>query len=153
MKTQCHYHCLPFLNLSLDELYQIMNLRQRVFVLEQSCPYVDADGLDPKAWHLMGRDAEGRLLSYARLLGPGVAYEGFASFGRIVTAKEARGTGEGRRLMQHVLSELEQLFPGSPIKISAQSYLEKFYGDFGFTAQGASYLEDNIPHIAMLRRS
>ena len=126
-----------------------MALRQEVFVVEQDCPYLDADGKDQNAWHLLGYD-EGQLLAYARIVGKGVSYEKYPSIGRVVISKKARGLGYGKLLMQVSLRECERLFGKIDIKISAQTYLLKFYNELGFQEVGEGYLEDNIPHIAMI---
>jgi ElaA protein len=139
-----------FDDLSTDELYRILVLRQRVFVVEQKCPYQDADGSDPRAAHLMGHDSDGNLVAYLRIFGKGVKYPE-CSLGRIVTAPEARRTGAGKELMREGLRALEQLHGKVPIRIGAQLYLEKFYREFGFERVGENYLEDDIPHVEMLR--
>jgi len=144
------FTCKFFIELTLEELYEIMALRQEVFVVEQDCPYLDADGKDPKSWHLMGRNGEGKLLAYARLLPEGVSYSGYASFGRVVSSPEARRSGVGRQLMQAVMAEMQVLFPNQPIRIGAQQYLIKFYESFGFHADSEMYLEDGIPHVEMV---
>lgn len=151
MPELLQFSCLPFHQLSLAELYRLMRLRQMVFVLEQNCPYVDADGKDHLAHHLMGKDAEGRLQACARLLPPGAAYPAHASIGRVVTSAAVRGQGQGQALMREAIAECSRLFGPAPIKISAQCYLIRFYEGFGFATQEESYLEDDIPHIAMVR--
>lgn len=145
------YSCRAFHELTLDELYDTMTLRQAVFAVEQNCVYLDADGKDQTAWHVLGKNAAGDLLAYARLMPKGLAYNNYASIGRVLSAKSVRGTGEGQRLMAASLREAERLWPGVTIKISAQSYLLQFYQSFGFAPEGETYLEDGIPHIAMLR--
>jgi ElaA protein len=152
MKTnpKLQYQTLSFYDLTLDQLYALMALRQEVFVVEQNCPYLDADGADQKGWHLLGTSEEGRLLAYARLLPPGVSYPGHASIGRVITSPAARGKGYGLELMRVAIKEINRLFPGAPLKISAQCYLIRFYESLGFKTVGDSYLEDDIPHIAMV---
>jgi ElaA protein len=145
-----NYSCKNFHKLSLEELYALMALRQEVFIVEQDCPYLDADGKDQKGWHLMGWNKKGELLACARLLPAGVSYPDHASIGRVVTSEKIRRTGQGIRLMQIAMYWCEQLFPKTPLKISAQCYLQKFYESFGFQAVGEPYLEDDIPHIAMV---
>jgi ElaA protein len=152
MKTnpKLQYQTLSFYDLSLDQLYALMALRQEVFVVEQNCPYLDADGADQKGWHLLGTSEEGQLLAYARLLPPGVSYPAHASIGRVITSPSARGKGYGLELMRVAIDEINRLFPGAPLKISAQCYLIRFYESLGFKTVGESYLEDDIPHIAMV---
>jgi ElaA protein len=144
--------CLPFDQLSLDQLYAIMALRQEVFVVEQNCPYLDADGKDMDAHHLMGIDEKGQLLAYTRLLPKGISYEKYVSIGRVVTSPKARGTGLGKQLMEESIKQAGQIFPPADLKISAQCYLIKFYESLGFQSIGESYLEDDIPHIAMIKK-
>lgn len=146
------FTCLLFEKLSPHELYDIMALRQEVFVVEQNCPYLDADGKDIESWHLMGKDETGKLIAYTRLLPEGLAYKDFVSIGRVVSSPSARGTGVGKILMQRSIEMCRRLFGNQPIKIGAQSYLLKFYENFGFRSTGEEYLEDGIPHTKMVLR-
>ena len=130
-----------------------MVLRQTVFVVEQDCVYLDADGNDEKAWHLMGFDEHQQLTAYTRLLPKGTTYENYPAFGRVVTSSSVRGQGVGRELMEQTLIWMEKIFPGEDVKISAQCYLEKFYKSLGFETVGEEYLEDGIPHYPMLRKA
>jgi ElaA protein len=141
---------LRFQDLALDDLYDALALRCRVFVLEQG-PYLDPDGLDRCAWHLLARDAGGVLQAYLRLVDPGCKYDE-PSIGRVITAPEVRGSGAGWRLMREGLARTAMVWPGRGIRISAQAHLQAFYGALGFEAVGASYLEDDIPHLQMFRR-
>jgi ElaA protein len=145
------WHWSRFEELGLQPLYDILALRQRVFVLEQG-PYLDADGLDQHAWHLQGRDGEGRLQAYLRVVDPGLKYAE-PSIGRVITAPEARGTGVGRILVAEGVAGCVRHWPGRAVRISAQAHLQRFYADHGFEPVGETYLEDNIPHIEMLRRA
>ena len=148
------WHWAPFKNLSLTDLYDLMRLRQEVFVVEQNCVYLDADGYDQKARHLLGRDGKGELVACLRLFAPGVKYPAFpneASIGRVCTAASARGTGLGQELMRRGIAETERLWPESGIRISAQAYLLSFYGKLGFAAVSEPYDEDGIPHVEMVR--
>ena len=146
----------PFADLTVYELYDIMALRQKVFVIEQNCPYLDADGKDLKGWHLMGRqisdeNTEGGVLAvYTRLLPKGVSYDDYASIGRVVSSASVRGSGAGKILMQKSIEMMEKLFPNEPVKIGAQTYLLKFYESIGFESTGEEYLEDDIPHTSMI---
>lgn len=144
------FSCRTFEQLSNYELYEILALRQAVFVVEQNCPYLDCDGKDQQSWHLIARDAEGRLLAYTRLLPEGLAYRGYTSIGRVVSAPAARGTGAGRAAMVKSIAMARHLFGPLPIKIGAQSYLLRFYESFGFRSTGEEYLEDGIPHTKMV---
>lgn len=145
-----NFSCLRFESLSNYQLYEILALRQEVFCVEQNCPYLDCDGKDFDSWHLTGRDEQGRLVCYTRLLPPGLSYEGFASIGRVVTSPLARGTGAGKLLMEKSIALCRELFGDGPIKIGAQTYLLKFYEGFGFRSTGEEYLEDGIPHTKMI---
>jgi ElaA protein len=138
-----------FDQLGVDNLYDALQLRCRVFVLEQG-PYLDPDGVDRQSWHLLGRDAAGTLVAYLRVVDPGVNYDE-PSIGRVIVAPEARGTGAGRVLMAEGLAGCQRHWPGRPIRISAQAHLERFYGTLGFVRVGDNYLEDGIPHVEMLR--
>ncbi len=140
-----------FPELIIDELYDLLWLRNEVFIVEQNCPFPDLDGKDRKCHHVLGRIAgTNDLVAYARLMPPGLAYEN-ASVGRVVTAATVRRLRQGRALMQRSIEEIEQLYGPVPIEIGAQLYLEKFYQSFGFRQIGAGYLEDGIEHIHMMR--
>jgi len=141
---------LPFDRLSPRELYEVLALRQRVFVVEQRCAYLDADGRDPQCWHGLGTDADGALVATCRIVPPGVAYAEPA-IGRVATAPEARRTGLGRRLMLEAIDQTKRLFPGQGIRIGAQQYLERFYRSLGFVTVSEPYDEDGIPHLEMFR--
>jgi ElaA protein len=147
--------------LRLDELYALMALRQQVFVVEQRCAYLDADGLDAAAAHLFcvapspslapqSPPSPPLMLAYARLFAPGVRHEA-ASIGRVVTAPAVRRTGLGRELMTRAIGALAELYGPTAIRIGAQRHLERFYASFGFVRDGEDYLEDGIPHLPMRR--
>jgi ElaA protein len=136
----------PFDALTSGELYSLLALRSDVFVVEQNCVYLDTDGLDSVALHLW-LPGTPHALAVARLLPPGSCYAE-ASIGRVATAGSVRRTGLGRALFQRALDEVEQRWPG-PVRIMAQSYLTKFYAEFGFLIQGDEFLEDGIPHFYM----
>ncbi len=139
-----------FAELGVDNLYDALALRCRVFVLEQG-PYQDPDGVDRDSWHLLGRDEAGTLQAYLRVVDPGIKYEE-PSLGRVITSPEARGTGLGRALVAEGVQRCVAAWPGRGIRISAQSHLERFYGAYGFERVGEDYLEDGIPHTEMWRR-
>ncbi len=136
-----------FKELSLDDLYAILNLRQKVFVLEQDCPYIDADYSDQDAFHLLAYE-DNDLIAYLRAFKPGIKYEG-SSLGRIVTEINSRGLGIGKKIIIEGVKFLKKEYPNNEIVISAQHRLEEFYIDLGFTSRGAVYLEDDIDHIQM----
>lgn len=150
---QLHWILKSFAQLTTDELYALLRLRNEVFIVEQNCPFPDLDGRDQQCHHLLGFDAErGALLAYTRLVPPELVYE-YPSIGRVVTSVEARGLGVGRELMQRSISEMTRLYGPCTIKIGAQEYLRDFYGSFGFMQSGEGYLEDGIEHIPMIRQS
>jgi len=138
-----------FSELTVPELYAIMQIRQEVFVVEQNCVFIDADGKDEYCYHLSGF-FDGQLVVYARIVPPGIAYTEI-SLGRIVSLPKFRKHGFGRQLMVKVLNLAKQIYGGAPIKIEAQLYLKAFYESYGFISQGDPYILDGILHIAMLR--
>lgn len=138
-----------FNELTAEEVYTILCARQQVFVLEQECLYLDADGKDRQSFHLMGFDGD-ELVAYARILDAGVSYAE-VSMGRILTTEKARGTGAGIELMKIALQRIEEHYGNVPIRISAQTYLLNFYQKFGFESTRKEYFEDEIPHTEMLR--
>ncbi len=121
-----------------------------MFVVEQNCPYLDADGYDRGAWHLWTAAPDGVVRACLRVLPAGLKYAE-PSLGRIVTAPEARRTGLGRELVAEGLRRLAGSCGDVPVRIGAQKYLEKFYGDFGFARASDDYDEDGIPHLEMIR--
>ncbi|CAA2142206.1 GNAT family N-acetyltransferase [Hyphomicrobium sp. ghe19] len=131
-------------------LYAALQLRQQIFIVEQGVPYTDIDGRDLKASHLFCF-FDGRLAGYLRTLPTDQFALGYASFGRVVVHSRCRRLGIGRQLVARAISKLAETEPGIPIKISSQLYLRDFYASFQFVAQGLSYIEDRIPHIAMIR--
>jgi ElaA protein len=144
------WHWSRFEELGIHALYEALALRQRVFNLEQHCDYVDADGLDPHAWHLLGRSAEGKLVAYLRVVDPGYKYDE-PSIGRVATDASARGNGTGRLLMIEGVGGCDRIWPGLAVRISAQAHLQRYYQSVGFETVSPEYLEDGIPHVEMLR--
>jgi ElaA protein len=137
----------PFDAMSPRTVYAVMALRQEVFVVEQDCAYLDADGHDFGAMHLLGH-LEGSLVAYVRAFGPGQFYAE-ASIGRVITAAAIRGRGHGRPLMQEAMRRVALAWGPCPIKIAAQSHLRAYYESLGFAVCGEEYLEDGIPHLPM----
>lgn len=142
-------YCKSFEELSNLELYDILSLREQVFIVEQSCPYQDADGLDKSALHV-SLYFDNDLAAYARILPKGLSYNHYVAIGRVVSSPKYRGKGYGIKLFQKVMEISADRFPGQTIKLSAQTYIQRFYQQFGFEAIGDVYLEDDIPHIAMV---
>lgn len=170
-----------FAELGVDDLYDALALRARVFVVEQACAFQDPDGVDRASWHLLGRDAAGVLTAYLRVVDgddlPIVSASDLQAvdaqdrpvvhgahqvqgaqatwsapaIGRVVTAPEVRGTGAGRALFAEGLARCLAAWPGRGIRLNAQAHLERFYGAFGFVRAGENFLEDDIPHVPMWR--
>lgn len=140
----------PWCELTTDELYDLLALRAEVFVVEQTCPFQDLDGVDRRdgVLHLLGYDGE-HLAAYARIMAPGIGDEQGAAIGRVVTSPRSRGDGLGHRLLTEAVRGCEGLWPAHSIWLGAQAHLQGFYGRHGFVAEGEGYLEDDIPHMGM----
>ena len=138
-----------FNQLTVPEFYGIMRLRQEVFVLEQNCAFIDADGKDEYCSHLSGY-RDGLLIAYARIVPPGISYTE-PSLGRIATSLKIRRTGSGKELMRKALNVVKELHGPAAIRIEAQLYLKSFYESYGFIAVGEPYILDDILHIIMIR--
>lgn len=172
------WHWRPWTALTAAELHAILQLRSRVFVVEQQCVFLEIDGRDPDAFHLLGvvdaplpeatalathagatADAgpsaaalalgDAHLAAYARVFAPGLRYADAACIGRVVTHPSARGAGAGRAVMREALARCARQWPSSLVGLEAQQHLERFYVSLGFRTVGASYLEDGIPHVPM----
>lgn len=136
-----------FTKLKVHELYAILQLRSEVFAVEQNCVYQDLDNKDQSSFHLCGWD-ENILVAYCRILPPGISYE-HPSIGRVVSSPQYRRGGYGRQLMERAIAKTIEQFNDTVIKISAQLYLKSFYESLGFRQISDTYMEDDIPHIAM----
>ncbi|HEX7638788.1 MAG TPA: GNAT family N-acetyltransferase [Burkholderiaceae bacterium] len=145
-----HWHWSRFDGLTRDDVYDLLALRARIFVVEQACAYLDPDGLDRDAWHLLGRGEDGRLLASVRVVDPGRKFEA-PSIGRVVVDASQRGTGLGHVLMAEALRRCEATWPGAANRIGAQAHLQGFYGRHGYRTVSEVYLEDDIPHVDMER--
>ncbi len=141
--------CKTFDELTPQELYAIIRLRNAVFVVEQNCVFQDADDKDQFCRHLCLWQ-EHVLVAYARLMPLKISYPDYVSIGRIASTHAQRGKGTGKLLVAKAIELCNQLFGVQPIKIGAQLYLKIFYESFGFKQVGEEYLEDDIPHITML---
>lgn len=152
MDIAINWQAKTFEQLNNNELYDALKLRVDVFVVEQTCYYPELDDCDrvEDTIHLLGYDKQ-QLAAYLRILPKGVSYPDKVSIGRVVTGQDYRGKGIGHPLMTKALEICEQYWPGQDIKISAQQHLEKYYMQHGFKTVSDMYLEDNIPHIAMLK--
>ena len=138
-----------FSELTTKELYQILQLRSEVFVVEQNCVYQDIDGKDEKAIHIIGV-VQNKIVAYTRCFKPDEYFKE-ASIGRVVVKKTERKLKRGNQIMIHSIKAIEKLFQTKTIIISAQSHLKFFYNNFGFYSVGNEYLEDGIPHIEMIK--
>ncbi|MCF6348860.1 MAG: GNAT family N-acetyltransferase [Flavobacteriaceae bacterium] len=139
-----------FNEISLNELYDILQLRINVFIVEQNCPYPELDNKDKKAFHLFSKDKNANIIAYTRIFKPGDYYKEVA-FGRVVVHKDFRNQKLGYKLIEQTINKIEQLFGNTPIKIGAQTYLKEFYESFDFQQVGKEYIEDGIPHIYMIK--
>lgn len=144
-----NYTIKHFSDLSAGELYQVLKLRNEIFIVEQNCPYQDLDGKDLYALHLLYY-VDDQLAAYTRLLPAGLSYEE-VSIGRVVCSEAHRGLGIGRKLMQASVEACYEHFGRSPVRIGAQLYLQQFYWSLGFENDGESYIEDGIPHVQMVK--
>lgn len=146
---QITWQCKAMRDLSAMELHRLLALRCAVFIVEQNCPYQDPDYKDEYGLHVLGWLGD-ELVACSRILPPGVSYDE-VSIGRVATALPARRTGMGRVLMTKTMQYIHDTFGEVPVRISAQSYLQRFYEDYGFRrTEKAEYLEDDIPHVEML---
>jgi len=142
--------CKPFDALSPYEVYDMLRLRSEVFVVEQTCIFLDQDNKDQQCVHLLLYDEE-LLIATARLVPKGLSYPDAVSIGRIVTSPSIRGTGVGKILVDMAIAACYRLYGTGPIKIGAQLYAKKFYESFGFEQSGEVYDEDGIDHIEMTK--
>ena len=136
-----------FTELTTTELYQILQLRSEVFVVEQDCIYQDIDFKDQKALHVFGFKND-KIIAYTRIFKSGDYFEN-ASIGRVVVSANQRKFGYGHELMKYSIKVIKEKLNTNSITISAQLYLKKFYESHGFLQVGERYLEDGIPHIRM----
>lgn len=151
MEAKVIWHYKLFDELTAKELYQIIQLRNEVFVIEQDCIYQDADGKDFKSGHLWAT-INNEVVAYSRIVPKGISYEDEPSIGRVVSSGNHRGLGLGKQLIANSIMVIENRLFTSSIRISAQLYLKEFYESFGFQQVSEVYLEDDIPHIEMLRK-
>ena len=143
---------LHFKQLDINTLYEIIKLRIDVFVVEQCCYYPELDNLDrhPDTLHVFAYE-QNQLAAYLRCLAPGVVYPNMPAIGRVVTTQSQRGKGLGHQLIEQGISACQQHWPNCDIKMSAQEHLQSYYQQHGFNTVGQAYLEDDIPHIGMIK--
>jgi ElaA protein len=139
-----------FTELTTQELYKLLQLRSEVFVVEQDCVYQDLDGKDEKALHVIGFK-NNKVVAYTRVFKPGDYFEN-ASIGRVVVSKKEREYKYGYDIMNASVEAIKVYYKETKIKISAQTYLKRFYNNLEFFEVGEGYLEDGIPHIGMIRK-
>ena len=144
-----HWQVHRFDALSPAALHDILRLRVDVFIVEQQCIYPEIDGQDPEALHVTGRDADGRLLAYARILPPHA--DGLPHIGRVVVHPEARGRALGREVMWHALLAVKATYGSLRSALAAQAHLQVFYESLGYRRIGEEYVWDGIPHVDMER--
>lgn len=147
--TEARWSWRAYDDLALDDLHDIVALRQLVFVVEQRCAYLDLDGYDRCSHHLFARTLPDRVDAYLRVIAPGAKYSE-PSIGRVVTHPDMRRTGLGVELMREGIAHTAATYPGMAIRIGAQRRLEKFYETFGFVTTSAPYDEDGIEHVEMV---
>lgn len=139
-----------FNDLSLEELYELLQLRSEIFVVEQDCVYQDIDGKDADALHIIGKK-DGKIVGYARCFPPKYYFEE-AAIGRVLVKESQRKYGYGHLILKASINAIDKHYKIQEIKLSAQQYLTAFYESHGFMQIGEGYLEDGIPHIAMVRK-
>ncbi|WP_454052013.1 GNAT family N-acetyltransferase [Clostridium sp. Marseille-Q7071] len=137
-----------FEELTTLELHNIVRERINVFVVEQNCIYEELDGLDLKSYHLF-KEENNNVIAYLRIIPKGLVYDEVA-IGRVLTVKEYRGKGIFTELVEKAINFIENELNEKSIKISAQEYLRKAYGKFGFKEVSEVYLDVNIPHVEMV---
>jgi ElaA protein len=148
--TTMSWQWKQFQQLKLNELYELLKLRQEIFVLEQNCVYRDIDEIDKDAWHLLGLKND-CLHAYSRVYQ--ASDHSQVCIGRVLTSMAVRGQSIGQQVMRQSLDFIHQQYPAIPIKISAQAHLENFYAAFGFVKSSQPYDEDGIMHIDMLNKN
>lgn len=146
-----HWHTKLFEELTTEELYDILRLRTDIFVVEQNCAYPELDGKDKKCLHVFATKLN-QVIACARIVPPGLSYPEI-SIGRVAVHADYRKDGYGRILMQHTIDKIDEEFGAQDIQIGAQCYLKQFYGSLGFEVASEDYLEDNIPHVDMIRKA
>lgn len=150
MALTINWQCKHFNDLSVNELYSILQLRTEIFVVEQKCLFQDMDGYDKKCYHVMGWKSD-QLVAHTRLLSQGQTYPE-QSIGRVVVKATERSTGLGKELMNYSAEKSYELFGRNPIKIGGQLYLKKFYESLGYVQCSEVYDDVGIDHIKMIRQ-
>lgn len=146
------WHWKTFAELTVSDLYDLLKLRQDVFLIEQDCLYADLDGWDDRARHLLACNGAGELVAYCRAFRSGIKYPG-ASIGRVITAESYRGQGIGHEMIDRSVAFCREQEPKCAIRIVAQSHLKKFYGEHGFECVSEEFEEHGIPHVTLMLTS
>ena len=149
MKTQITWSVLHFEDLSVKQLFDVLQLRNQIFIVEQNCPYLDVDEKDLNSFHVFGVNQKRKIIATSRVLPPGVSYSE-ASIGRVAVAIDSRGTGIGDELNRVSMEFIRNYFGDIPIRLSAQKHLTNYYNKHGFKVVSDPYDEDGIPHVEML---
>lgn len=148
-KGAIDWKVLAFTALSSHVLHDILQLRVEVFVVEQNCAYQEVDGMDLPAFHVIGREGDGEIVAYCRILPPGE--KDLPHIGRVIVRSGHRGRGVGHELMQVALHFLVQEYGQARSVLAAQSHLQDFYAAHGYEPVGNEYVLDGIPHRDMVR--
>jgi ElaA protein len=149
LKTQITWSVLHFEDLSVKQLFDVLQLRNQIFIVEQNCPYLDVDEKDLNSFHVFGVNQQQKIIATSRVLPPGVSYSE-ASIGRVAVAIDSRGTGIGDELNRVSMEFIRNYFGDIPIRLSAQKHLTNYYNKHGFKVVSDPYDEDGIPHVEML---
>ena len=146
---QITWSILAFEDLAVRQLFELLQLRCRVFVVEQNCPYLDPDHKDPESFHVLGYNENGELAAVSRIIPPGISYPE-VSIGRVVVAGNFRGMGIGHEMNRRCMMFIRERYGDVAVRLSAQQHLSDFYQTHGFRIVSAPYDEDGIPHVEML---
>ncbi len=137
-----------FAELTNNELYEILRIRNQVFIVEQECAFQDIDEYDQKAYHFFINDNE-HVIAYLRVLPKGMTFNE-VSIGRILVSENNRKRGLAKLILEIAIKFIINELNEDVIKISAQTYLIRFYESLGFKTISEVYLEDGLEHIDML---
>ena len=136
---------LPFAELTAKELYDVLQLRERIFHLEKKCIFNDVDGFDLSGRHLLGYHDE-HLICYLRVS----LQDDVLVVGRIGVDKRHRRRGLGKIMVKNTIENLKEQYPGLMISLSSQMDQVGFYNALGFTKQGMPYDEAGLMSVKMV---
>ncbi len=137
-----------FNELTTEELYKILRVRNEVFVVEQTCIYQDCDNKDYNSYHLYVEEGN-EVVGYLRIVNKGISYDEM-SIGRVLVKENYRNKGLSRKIMLEAIKFIEEKLNFTEIRISGQVYIKGFYESLGFKQVSEEYLEDDIPHVEMV---